>query len=69
MKTLEEHNQEKWDAYNAIQEGMLPHTNGIACPECGNELWDSDPTITLATIPPQKNVRCIACGYAGFRIA
>ena len=69
MKTLEDHNQEKWDAYRATQEGKLPHTNGISCPECGKDLWDSNPTVVLATNPPQKNVRCIACGYAGFRIA
>jgi len=30
MKALGEHNQEKWDEYDAMQESRLPHANGIA---------------------------------------
>ena len=69
MKALGEHNQERWDEYNAMQESRLPHANGIACPVCGKELWDSDPTVMLTSDPPQMNVHCPACGYVGYRLA
>jgi hypothetical protein len=28
-----------------------PHPNGIACPECGEELIDSSPNVTLSSNP------------------
>jgi len=68
MKTLEEHNNIRWNDFNVMQELMKPHANGIACPICGKELWDSNPMITLASYPPQKNVQCPECGYVGYRM-
>lgn len=64
------------DEYNAQQNNLHwklnsyePQLNGIACPECGEELYDSSPMITLASMPPKKNVHCSKCDYVGYRIA
>ena len=69
MKTLEEHDAERWKLIEEIEESKKPHANGIACPECGKELWDSDPMTILTSYPAQKNVHCPACGYRGYRLA
>jgi hypothetical protein len=66
MKSLED--------FNAEQRKMVifatePHPNGIACPECDEELWDSNPMVTLTSYPAQKNIHCPLCGYKGYRIA
>ncbi len=65
MKSLDEHNRERREAYKAIS-GARP--NGIACPRCGCELSDTDPFSTLTSSPPQKRVGC-KCGYSGYRLA
>jgi len=65
LKSLDEHNR---DARHRYRLATAPHGNGIACPECGEELMDSDGMI-LTVIPPKKNVHCPACGYRGYRIA
>jgi hypothetical protein len=66
LKTLEEHNKLFQEYYNPK---MLK--NGIACPECGEELVDSNPLETLMSFPPQKSIHCIkdGCGYKGYRLA
>jgi len=46
-----------------------PRLNGIACPECGEELLDSNPMITLTSYPAKKNINCSKCDYVGYRIA
>jgi len=69
MKTLEEHNAERYKVFGRLHNEMEPHPNGIACPKCSNELWDSNPTLTLTSLPPQKNVHCPSCRYSGYRIA
>jgi hypothetical protein len=63
--TLEEHNKK------AIKKHKIEQypTNGIACPECGNELVDSEPHATLMSMPPQKQIACLKCKYSGYRIA
>jgi hypothetical protein len=47
----------------------VPRRNGIACPECKDELWDTEPDCTIETSPAQKKVNCRGCGYKGFRAA
>jgi hypothetical protein len=68
LKSLEEHNKEKGNAYEIINN---PRLNGIACPKCGEELYDDKPNEILTTFPPQKSFKCsnINCGYKGYRIA
>lgn len=66
MKTLTEHNETQcamWDSLNSNE----PVKNGIACPECGQELVDSNPMVGLTSIPPQCNVSC-GCGFSGYRV-
>jgi len=69
MKTLDEHNHERWARHKAGERWDYPHANGIECPMCQKELWDSDPMVTLTVSPPQKSVNCPACGYSGYRFA
>ncbi len=64
LRNLDDHNQFALDAYNLI---MTPHLNGIACPECGEELRDSNPSVALTSWPPQFPTYCPACGYTGTR--
>ena len=67
MKTLDEHNKECNAFYR--RSDTQPRPNGIACPECGNELIDMAPHITLAGNPPQKDICCNHCNYRGYRVA
>jgi len=69
MKTLEQHNAERYEAFRELDAMSKPHANGIACPKCGKELWDSNPMCVLTSNPPQKNVHCPSCGYRGYRVA
>jgi hypothetical protein len=43
-----------------------PVLNGIACPECGEELVDSEPYI-ITSFPPKRKVHCLACGCTSYR--
>ena len=69
MKTLDEHNQERWAEHDAARKMGEPHPNGIACPECNTELWDSSPLRVLTSNPPKKNIHCPGCKYSGYRLA
>lgn len=66
LKGLDESNAEYW-SYHAALYTNRPQKNGIACPECGEELWDSNPMVTLTSHPAQKNTHC-DCGWSGYRI-
>lgn len=68
MKSLEEHNSEREQIHRMLNI-HAPVKNGIACPDCGNELVDSNPSAVLCSYPPQKDVKCDKCGYIGYRIA
>ena len=68
LKSLEEHNSQQLNAYWRLNSNA-PVLNGIACPDCNEELYDNNPLVTLASYPPKKNVSCIKCGYVGYRIA
>lgn len=70
LKDLAEHNSEA----SSTQTSMMNNKsvlNGIACPECGEELYDSNPMVTLTSMPAKKNVHCSneRCGHVGYRIA
>lgn len=67
LKNLDDYNNEKMKLGISFYSNT-PAKNGIACPECGNELHDSNPMITLASLPPKKNVACDKCNYYGYRI-
>lgn len=69
LKSLEQFQKERRADWNRVREFQQSHPNGIACPECGEELWDSNPSCTLTSNPPQKNIHCPNCNYRGFRIA
>lgn len=64
MKSLEQHNEEKRKFYKRNE---YPKLNGIACPECGNELYDVDQERLLSS-PPKRKIYCEICDYKGTRI-
>jgi uncharacterized protein with PIN domain len=67
LKSLEEHNKQASNYHWALVSNQ-PHPNGIACPECGEELRDADPNMILASMPPKKSIYCPSCKYTGYRI-
>jgi DNA-directed RNA polymerase subunit RPC12/RpoP len=60
--SLEENNK----FFNTFQYENVKVGNGIACPNCGEELIDSDNYI-LTSNPPQRNVKCLKCDFKSFR--
>jgi len=68
LKDLNEHNSQASSMHWSMNDNN-PRLNGIACPECGEELFDSNPMMTLTSMPPKKNVHCSKCDYVGYRIA
>ena len=69
MKSLEEHNTQTGNLYWWQFYTNEPRPNGIACPNCAEQLVDSNPMMTLTSFPPKKNINCIKCDYVGYRIA
>ncbi len=65
LKNLDEHNKQQNNLYKL--NSNEPRLNGIAWPECGEELYDSDPNNVLLSLPPQKKVHCSKCDYFGYR--
>jgi len=68
LKSLEEHKTQTATSHWDLMSNK-PRPNGIACPNCGDELLDSNPMMTLTSMPPKKSVNCINCDYVGYRIA
>ena len=68
LKDLNEHNAQARNMQWVMNDNS-PRLNGIACPECGEEMYDSNPMVTLTSMPAQKNVHCSKCDYVGYRIA
>lgn len=64
MKTLDQHNHEVFERKAEMTRRFVG--NGIACPQCGNELTDV-PGISLPTDPPQTLTECANCDYRGTR--
>lgn len=69
MKTLNQHNAERWKSHEEIRKLNEPQANGIECPICKAELWDTNPMRVLTSDPPQKEVHCLSCGHRGYRLA
>ena len=65
LQNLDEVNGEAW--INTASFISVPEKNGIACPECGEELCDTNPMIIYTTIPAMKDIHCDKCGYTGTR--
>lgn len=66
LESLNDHNarvQREW----AWSELGWSRPNGIACPECGEELLDTNPNEMLLAAPPQFKVHCPFCEYSGTR--
>ena len=63
LKSLENHNRDKLAANKAR---LRLQTNGIACPDCGEELVDSLPRVAIKELR-QYAVQCLKCEYHGFR--
>jgi hypothetical protein len=66
LKSLEESNDESMKFASLIGYNS-PRPNGIACPNCGEELMDTNPMVTLTSYPPQKDIHCNKCNYHGLR--
>lgn len=60
--SLKEHN----NIFNNFKYENIKVGNGIACPNCGEELFDSDNYI-LTSNPPQRNVHCEKCNFKSYR--
>ncbi len=66
--SLEEHNEIiRQSAHDPFCNESMP--NGVACPDCGDELYDTMPNMMLSMMPPKKHVHCRKCGYRGGRLA
>jgi hypothetical protein len=50
LVSLDEHNSNAWSTQVNMYSNE-PRPNGIACPECGNELMDTNPMMTLTSHP------------------
>lgn len=68
LQSLYEYNQKATQSHFDYGKNE-PKLNGIACPDCDNELYDSNPNMTLMSNPPKKSIHCEKCGYKGYRIA
>lgn len=65
LKSLEDNEREAMERWSRMQP-QLQQPNGIACPECGNELVEHR-SARLASNPPKYATRCLLCGYTGYR--
>lgn len=66
LVSLKDHNRSRQESW--AQHHGYPRRNGIACPNCGEEMMDTD-AYHLLTCPPQRHVNCPACDYKGLRLA
>ena len=53
LKNLDEHNDAPAQIHSNIFSNS-PRLNGIACPNCGEELYDSRPMVVLTSLPAKK---------------
>jgi transposase len=68
LTPLEEYNRRQTRKYyDRTRKRYDP--NGLACPDCGNELVDIDKNVQLMSSPPKIKVKCLNCDFVGFRIA
>ena len=63
LKNLDEYNKEFIEKFKRERKCY----NGLACPQCGEELRDREPGMFLASNPAQSIVICDGCGFTGKR--
>ena len=63
--TLEEHNLSIIGRIK--KEEPIVEGNGLACPNCRQELIDSKEPVIMTTIPAKKAVFCRNCSYKGYK--
>ena len=68
LKSLNEHNHAQSLLYQPMMQPQIPRLNGIACPNCGEEMVDDDVNCVRASMPPQIQVRCPKCNHYSFRV-
>lgn len=56
MKTVEEHNKDRFKTIERVG-------TGVQCPACGDELIETNPGVLLMSNPAQKSVHCPTCKY------
>jgi DNA-directed RNA polymerase subunit M/transcription elongation factor TFIIS len=62
LKSLEQHNNEAYNTFAAINN----LNSGFACPKCGEELYYYNPNAMLATYPPKRGVQCNKCNHTDY---
>lgn len=67
MKTLEEHNEERYTVY---RRGMIGDRvmAGVACSRCGTEMHFSEVSALLLSEPPKMKVECVKCGHNDYMV-
>jgi hypothetical protein len=69
MKTIEEYNKPKIEAFAQYQENIKNLGTGVECPYCKSELCRRDAYSVLSSMPPQLDVYCRQCGFKTFILA
>jgi ribosomal protein S27E len=64
MQSLDDFNRDRQREFDDMPKSG---PNGIACPNCGNELDDTGRRVILDTKPPQTPVHCTGCGRPDWR--
>ncbi len=59
MKSIQEHNSQKYDKYKQLD--AQSYNTNVACPDCSIELLKTNPGKALNTNPPQIQVKCPSC--------
>jgi len=62
LKSLEQHNNEAYNTFAAINN----LNSGFACPKCQEEMFYSNPNVMLATYPPKRSVQCNKCNHTDY---
>ena len=65
-KTLDEHNKERNEFYNAPKPSY--NSAQVKCNECGTEMICPNPHVVLASYPAQQHVQCPNCGRTGLKV-
>lgn len=66
MKTVEEHNNERYRFYYEKKNEKV--RAGVACNVCGDEMILPEPDVTYTSNPPQKKVFCPKCKLMSFMV-
>lgn len=66
MKTVEEHNNERYRFLYDQQHAKVKA--GVACNTCKEELILPEPNVTYTSYPPQQKVYCPRCKLYSFMV-